>query len=74
MATTPIIAPDGTVADVPQEHVTELVQKGGVIGVDLVLPDGKETATVPIEHAHDLIRKGAIYAPPIARLPIQLSN
>src|SRR5438132_1418633 len=64
MATTPMIAPDGTVADVPNEHVDALVAKGGKIGVDMLSPDGKERATVPQEHAQDLVKKGATFAPP----------
>jgi hypothetical protein len=64
MATTPIIAPNETVADVPNEHVDALLRKGGKIGVDMLSPDGREQATVPLEQAQDLLKRGARFAPP----------
>ena len=58
MATTPIISPDGAVADVPNEHVPALVAKGGKVGVDMLAPTG-ERAVVPVEQVKGLMQRGA---------------
>lgn len=70
MPTTPIISPDGTVADVPNEGVPALLAKGGQIGVDMLAPTG-ERAVVPIEHVQGLVQKGARLtgAPPAPPVP-----
>src|SRR5579864_602312 len=62
--TVPMIAPDGTVADVPHESVNTAVGRGAKLGVDMLSPDGRERATVPVDVAHDALRKGARLAPP----------
>lgn len=59
MATVPMIAPDGSVADVPNESVATAVKQGAKIGFDMVSPDGKEKAVVPADQVHTAIAQGA---------------
>src|SRR5579872_133047 len=59
--TVPMIAPDGTVGDVPQDQVPNAVKAGGSIGVDLIAPDGSH-GVVPMDKVHDAIRAGARFA------------
>ncbi|HET9406033.1 MAG TPA: hypothetical protein VFO39_02235 [Candidatus Sulfotelmatobacter sp.] len=61
--TIPIIAPDGTVGDVPATRAHDAIAAGGKLGIDLLSPDGK-LGTVPADRVHDAIRAGAQLAPP----------
>jgi hypothetical protein len=63
MATTPMIGPDGSIADVPHESVQQAVRAGARIAFDMLSPDGKERAAVPLEGIHAAIAAGAQLAP-----------
>jgi hypothetical protein len=63
MATTPMIGPDGSIADVPHESVQQAVRAGARIAFDMLSPDGKERAAVPLEGMHAAIAAGAQLAP-----------
>lgn len=59
MATIPMIAPTGEVADVPQEQVATAVKQGAKIGFDMISPDGNQRAVVPADQVHNAIVQGA---------------
>src|SRR5579884_524871 len=59
----PMIAPNGSVGDIPQEQVQNAVKAGFKIGVDLTSPDGQR-GVVPMDTAHDAIKSGFQLTPP----------
>ena len=63
MATTPMLAPDGSVGDVPNANVNDAVASGFKIGQDMIAPDGQH-GTIPLENVHDAVQAGFQIAPP----------
>lgn len=59
MSTTPMIAPDGTVGDVPTQNVDAAIKAGGKIGIEMVAPDGS-SGVIPTDQVHEAIRAGGV--------------
>lgn len=56
--TVPMIGTDGSIADIPESHVDEAMEKGGYkYGIEMIDPQGNE-AVIPSENAVDAITKG----------------
>jgi hypothetical protein len=56
--TVPMIAPDGTIADIPQSRRVDATLKGGYkLGINMIGKDGRE-AVIPSENAQEAIDKG----------------
>ncbi len=70
MSSFPMIAPDGSIGDVPAEHVHDAISKGAKLGYELTAPDGT-TGIVPADRVHDAIAAGAMLkgAPPPTNVP-----
>ncbi len=59
----PMLAPDGSVRQVPQEQTAAAVQAGGKLVTQMVSPQG-EKHWVPFDSVHDAISAGGQLAPP----------
>lgn len=68
MATVPMIAPDGTLGDVPVARAHEAAAGGFKLGAELISPDGK-VGVVPYERVHDAIAAGFQLKPPGIEAP-----
>ena len=55
--TTPMIAPDGTLADIPNVKVQDAVKAGFKIGVEMTAPDGTK-GVIPIERESEALKAG----------------
>jgi hypothetical protein len=53
-----MIAPDGSIADVPADRVNDAVTAGARLGFEMVGPDGTQ-AVVPVDQAHAALTAGA---------------
>lgn len=62
MSTVPILAPDGSAWDIPQDKVAAAVKAGGKIAADMSAPDGSRW-TIPLDRVHDAIHSGGQLAP-----------
>src|SRR5579872_3052467 len=67
MATVPMVAPDGSVADVPRDSLQQALQAGAKPAADMIGPDGSR-ATVPLESVHTALQLGARPHPDSAAL------
>ena len=67
-AEVPMIAPDGSVGDIPQERVPEAIRAGGKLGTDMLGPDGSR-GVIPIDRVHEAINAGGRLAPPGVPVP-----
>lgn len=53
----PMLAPDGTPGDIPQERVSDAVKSGFKLAAELTAPTG-EAGLVPVDRVHDAINAG----------------
>jgi hypothetical protein len=60
--TIPMIGPDGSVADIPQEQVGNAKTGGYKLAVDMTAPDGN-VATIPYERVGDAMSQGGYKLP-----------
>ena len=74
MSTVPMIAPDGTPGDVPQQRVGDAVKAGFKVAAELKAPTG-QIGLVPLHRVHDAINAGFMLqgASPSAPGPPRLS-
>lgn len=63
MSMVAIIAPDGTVWDIPQERSQEAIKAGGKLAMDVLSPNGERWA-IRIDKVHDALKAGGQLAPP----------
>jgi hypothetical protein len=59
----PMLAPDGSIRQVPQEQTSAAVQAGGKLVTQMVSPQG-DKRWVPFDSVHDAIKSGGQLAPP----------
>lgn len=64
MATVPMIAPDGSIGDVPAARAHEAANSGFKLGAELSTPDGSKTGVVPYDRVHEAIAAGFMLKPP----------
>jgi hypothetical protein len=57
MATTPIIAPDGSSWDIPSAKVPDAVKAGGKVGASVMAPDNSKWL-IPLDKVRDAIAQG----------------
>lgn len=62
MSTVPIFAPDGTLGDVPYEHMKEAIAAGGKPGVTVKAPDGS-LGVIPADRTQDAVKAGGSIVP-----------
>lgn len=62
MSTVPIFAPDGTLGDIPFEHMKAAIAAGGKLGVTVKAPTG-ELGVVPADRAQDAAKAGGTIVP-----------
>lgn len=53
----PMIGPDGSHWDIPEEKVPDAIKNGGKIGTDILGPD-QQQYLIPLDRVHDAIAKG----------------
>lgn len=56
-ASVPMIGPDGSHWDIPEEKVPDAIKNGGKIGTDILGPD-QQQYLIPLDRVHDAIAKG----------------
>ncbi len=71
MSSFPMIAPDGSVGDVPADRVHDAISKGAQLGYEITAPDGSE-GIVPAHRVHDAIAAGGVLkgAAPAMKVPV----
>lgn len=55
--TVPMIAPDGSIGEIPMERMQDAVHAGFQVGVNVVSPDGK-TGVIPAHRYQDALKSG----------------
>lgn len=66
----PMLAPDGSIGDVPQSRVSDAVKAGGRIGQEMLSPQG-ERGVIPLDRVHDAIHAGAQLTGGAPQQPVQ---
>jgi hypothetical protein len=64
----PVIGPDGSHWDIPQQNVAAALKGGGKVGQDMLAPDGTHWL-IPMDKVHDAVAKGGQLSGAPPRLP-----